>query len=66
MSAPNLTRIQAAERAGVVTVSRYAIDLDLTDGANAAVAEMVDLIGMAAATVHVDKLVNDRDEVART
>ncbi|MET9325706.1 aminopeptidase N [Tsukamurella sp. NPDC003166] len=35
MSAPNLTRIQAAERAGVVTVSRYAIDLDLTDGANA-------------------------------
>ncbi len=35
MSAPNLTRVQAAERAAAVTVSRYAIDLDLTDGADA-------------------------------
>ncbi|WP_435594638.1 aminopeptidase N [Tsukamurella tyrosinosolvens] len=35
MSAPNLTRVQAAERAATVAVSRYAIDLDLTDGADA-------------------------------
>ncbi|WP_019203691.1 aminopeptidase N [Tsukamurella sp. 1534] len=35
MSAPNLTRVQAAERAGVVDVTRYAVELDLTDGANA-------------------------------
>lgn len=35
MSAPNLTRVQAAERAATVAVSRYAIELDLTDGANA-------------------------------
>ncbi|GAB3135979.1 aminopeptidase N [Tsukamurella serpentis] len=35
MSAPNLTQVQAAERAGIVDVSRYAIDLDLTDGADA-------------------------------
>ncbi|TWS18761.1 aminopeptidase N [Tsukamurella asaccharolytica] len=34
MSAPNLTRVQAAERAATVAVSRYAIDLDLTDGAD--------------------------------
>ncbi|NKY34804.1 aminopeptidase N [Nocardia speluncae] len=33
MSAPNLTREQAIERAGVVSVENYRIDLDLTDGA---------------------------------
>lgn len=32
MSAPNLTREQAIERAGVVSVENYRIDLDLTDG----------------------------------
>ncbi|SIS12947.1 aminopeptidase N [Williamsia sterculiae] len=32
MSAPNLTRDQARERAGIVAVENYAIDLDLTDG----------------------------------
>lgn len=30
---PNLTRDQAAERAALVTVDAYRIDLDLTDGA---------------------------------
>ncbi|MDP0398724.1 aminopeptidase N [Tsukamurella strandjordii] len=34
MSAPNLTQVQAAERASIVDVARYAIDLDLTDGSN--------------------------------
>ncbi|MGE2733108.1 aminopeptidase N [Mycolicibacterium vaccae] len=33
MALPNLTREQAAERAALVTVDRYRIDLDLTDGA---------------------------------
>lgn len=33
MSAPNLTREQAIERAEVVSVENYRIDLDLTDGA---------------------------------
>ncbi|MEV0357640.1 aminopeptidase N [Nocardia sp. NPDC050697] len=33
MSAPNLTRDQAIERAAVVQVENYRIDLDLTDGA---------------------------------
>ncbi|GAA4406162.1 aminopeptidase N [Tsukamurella soli] len=33
MASPNLTQDQAAQRASAVTVSRYAIDLDLTDGA---------------------------------
>ncbi|WP_194837577.1 aminopeptidase N [Nocardia sp. XZ_19_369] len=33
MSAPNLTRDQAIERASTVTVDNYRIDLDLTDGA---------------------------------
>ncbi|WP_280462844.1 aminopeptidase N [Nocardia carnea] len=33
MSAPNLTREQAIERAGVVSVENYRIDLDLTDTA---------------------------------
>ncbi|NMN99644.1 aminopeptidase N [Gordonia sp. TBRC 11910] len=32
MSAPNLTRVQAAERAASVNVARYQIDLDLTTG----------------------------------
>ncbi|WP_280422738.1 aminopeptidase N [Nocardia carnea] len=32
MSAPNLTREQAIERAGVVSVENYRIDLDLTGG----------------------------------
>lgn len=35
MSAPNLTQVQAAERASIVSVARYAIDLDLTDGSDA-------------------------------
>jgi aminopeptidase N len=30
---PNLTQDQAAERAALVTVDSYRIDLDLTDGA---------------------------------
>ncbi|GAA1090704.1 aminopeptidase N [Tsukamurella strandjordii] len=34
MSAPNLTQVQAAERASIIDVARYAIDLDLTDGSN--------------------------------
>ncbi|MCV7376635.1 aminopeptidase N [Mycolicibacterium arabiense] len=33
MALPNLTRDQAAERAALVTVDAYRIDLDLTDGA---------------------------------
>ncbi|WP_028478684.1 aminopeptidase N [Nocardia sp. CNY236] len=33
MSAPNLTRDQAIERASTVTVENYRIELDLTDGA---------------------------------
>ncbi|WP_063062416.1 aminopeptidase N [Nocardia sienata] len=33
MSAPNLTREQAIERAEIVSVENYRIDLDLTDGA---------------------------------
>ncbi|WP_378738501.1 aminopeptidase N [Nocardia brasiliensis] len=33
MSAPNLTRDQAIERASTVSVDNYRIDLDLTDGA---------------------------------
>ncbi|MFT4128359.1 MAG: M1 family aminopeptidase, partial [Gordonia sp. (in: high G+C Gram-positive bacteria)] len=33
MTAPNLTRDQARERAAALTVSNYTIDLDLTDGA---------------------------------
>jgi len=32
---PNLTRDQAIERAALVTVDRYLVDLDLTDGAGA-------------------------------
>jgi len=32
---PNLTRDQAAERAGIVAVTTYEIDIDLTDGAGA-------------------------------
>jgi len=32
---PNLTRDQAVERAALVTVDRYRVDLDLTDGAGA-------------------------------
>ena len=32
MALPNLTRDQAVERAALVTVDNYAIDLDLTDG----------------------------------
>ena len=35
MALPNLTRDQAAERAALVTVANYRIDLDLTDGAGA-------------------------------
>ncbi|MCG5432457.1 aminopeptidase N [Mycobacterium sp. MYCO198283] len=35
MALPNLTRDQAAERAGLVTVDSYRIDLDLTDGQGA-------------------------------
>ena len=35
MVLPNLTRDQAIERAALVTVDRYRIDLDLTDGAGA-------------------------------
>ncbi|MBN9635849.1 MAG: aminopeptidase N, partial [Actinobacteria bacterium] len=35
MALPNLTRDQAAERAALVTVDNYRIDLDLTDGAGA-------------------------------
>ena len=35
MVLPNLTRDQAIERAALVTVDRYVIDLDLTDGAGA-------------------------------
>ncbi|MDF0529679.1 aminopeptidase N [Tsukamurella sp. 8F] len=33
MASPNLTQDQATARAAAVTVTRYAIDLDLTDGA---------------------------------
>jgi aminopeptidase N len=33
MASPNLTRDQAATRAAAVTVSKYTLDLDLTDGA---------------------------------
>ena len=33
MTVPNLTRTQAAQRAGLVEVDSYAVDLDLTDGA---------------------------------
>ena len=33
MTVPNLTRAQAAQRAGLVEVDSYAVDLDLTDGA---------------------------------
>ncbi|MEU4317065.1 aminopeptidase N [Nocardia sp. NPDC024068] len=33
MSAPNLTRDQAIERAGIVSVENYSVELDLTDGA---------------------------------
>ena len=36
MVLPNLTRDQAIERAALLTVDRYRIDLDLTDGAGAA------------------------------
>ena len=32
-STPNLTRVQAAERAALLTIRSYSIDLDLTDGA---------------------------------
>ena len=32
MALPNLTRDQAAERAALITVDSYRIDLDLTDG----------------------------------
>lgn len=32
VSAPNLTRVQAAERAGIVRVASYHLDLDLTAG----------------------------------
>ena len=35
MVLPNLTRDQAVERAALVTVDRYRVDLDLTDGAGA-------------------------------
>ncbi|MGW5073769.1 aminopeptidase N [Rhodococcus sp. NPDC004095] len=35
MAPPNLTREQAAERAALLTVDNYAVDLDLTDGAGA-------------------------------
>ena len=35
MALPNLTRDQAVERAALVTVDSYRIDLDLTDGAGA-------------------------------
>ncbi|ONM46331.1 aminopeptidase N [Nocardia donostiensis] len=35
MSAPNLTREQAIERAATVSVDKYRIELDLTDGAGA-------------------------------
>ena len=35
MVLPNLTRDQAIERAALVTVDRYRVDLDLTDGAGA-------------------------------
>ncbi len=35
MALPNLTRDQAVERAALVTVDRYRVDLDLTDGAGA-------------------------------
>lgn len=35
MSAPNLTRDQAIERAEIVSVDNYRIELDLTDGAGA-------------------------------
>ncbi len=33
MSVPNLTRAQAAQRAGLVKVDSYSVNLDLTDGA---------------------------------
>ncbi|MDT7650421.1 MAG: aminopeptidase, partial [Pseudonocardiales bacterium] len=32
MALPNLTREQAVERAALITVDSYRIDLDLTDG----------------------------------
>ncbi|KUI38862.1 aminopeptidase N [Mycobacterium sp. IS-1496] len=35
MALPNLTREQAVERAALITVDNYRIDLDLTDGAGA-------------------------------
>ena len=35
MASPNLTREQAAQRARTVAVTRYTLDLDLTDGAGA-------------------------------
>ena len=35
MAPPNLTREQAAERAAVLSVDNYSIELDLTDGAGA-------------------------------
>ncbi len=33
MAPPNLTREQAAERAAILSVDNYSIELDLTDGA---------------------------------
>ncbi|WP_238419048.1 aminopeptidase N [Gordonia sp. 'Campus'] len=39
MTAPNLTRDQARERAAILDVSNYRIELDLTDGAGAPGAE---------------------------
>ncbi|MCH5644128.1 aminopeptidase N [Gordonia sp. ABSL49_1] len=35
MTAPNLTRDQARERAATISVTNYTVDLDLTDGAGA-------------------------------
>ena len=35
MALPNLTREQAVERAALITVASYQIDLDLTDGSGA-------------------------------
>lgn len=67
MALPNLTREQAAERAASVTVDRYRIDLDLTDGAGKpgertfrstttvefdAVAGADTYLDLAAATIH--------------
>lgn len=45
MSAPNLTRDQAVERAAVVAVQNYRIELDLTDQPRGAGSEVSDTFG---------------------